>query len=196
RQQLAADIAIIVNLSIEGNAVARVGRMHRLSASRAEINNGKSALPERYAACRFDPHRAGIGPAMAHALGHGFAGRAQRIGRCRRAPINHAGDAAHSNTPVDDRANCFSVTPAEVTVRSLPEIIAGANRSAAAVAAACFYHTPRRSPVFTYCHNVGGDHRREGESTFCGCKVPVTASRAALSRSGKAATSCRYGYVE
>src|SRR5262245_66500475 len=74
--------------------------MHRLRAARTEIDDGEPALPECHAALGLDPDVAGIWTTMPHGLDHGFADRAQRVGRRSRAPIDHAGDAAHSLTPL------------------------------------------------------------------------------------------------
>src|SRR5260370_34820288 len=86
--------------------------MHRLGAAGTEIDDGESALTQYHAAFSFDPDVTGIRPAMPHRLDHGFADRAQRVGRGRRAPVDHAGDAAHYTTP-EDALRCFPL-PAPV----------------------------------------------------------------------------------
>ena len=67
------------------------------------------ALAQRHAAASLDPDLAGIRTAMPHRLDHGFADRAQRVGRRRRAPIDHAGNAAHSITPEYGSRRWFSL---------------------------------------------------------------------------------------
>ena len=47
--QLAADVAVIVDFAIERDDEAPVGRMHRLRATRTEIDDGEPALAERHA---------------------------------------------------------------------------------------------------------------------------------------------------
>src|SRR5262249_3824328 len=141
--QLATDIAVIVDFAVEGDDVAPIGGMHRLRAARTEIDDGKPALPKHHAALGLDPDVAGIWTTMPHGLDHGFADRAQRIGRRSRAPIDHAGDAAHSLTPlapyVPARSTSLLPTPAHLS-RSI-----GASTDPGAADLA--YHTPERPPV-------------------------------------------------
>src|SRR6266566_9143686 len=75
-----------------------IGRMHRLRPAGAEIDDGEPALAQRHAAFGLDPHGTRVRPAMPHGLDHGFSDRAQRVGRCRRAPIDHASNAAHRSS--------------------------------------------------------------------------------------------------
>src|SRR6266436_1418942 len=86
--------------------------MHRLRAAGTEIDDGESALTQYHAAFSFDPDVTGIRPAMPHRLDHGFADRAQRVGRSRRVPVDHAGDAAHYTTPEDELRNWTCRSPA------------------------------------------------------------------------------------
>ena len=97
--KLAADVAVIVDLAVEGDDVAPVGRMHRLRAAGTEIDDREPALRQHRAAFGLDPDPAAVGTAVAQRLVHGFADRAQRVSRGRRAPVDHAGNAAHSLTP-------------------------------------------------------------------------------------------------
>src|SRR6516225_3885412 len=69
--------------------------MHRLRSAGTEIDDGEPALAQHRAAFGLDPDGTRVRPAMPHRLDHGFTDRAQRIGRCRRAPIDHASNAAH-----------------------------------------------------------------------------------------------------
>ena len=99
RLQLAADVAVIVDFTIEGDDESLIGRMHRLRAAGAEIDDGKSPLAQRHAAFGLDPDFTGVRPAMPHRLDHGMTDGAQGVSRRRRAPIHHPGNAAHSQTP-------------------------------------------------------------------------------------------------
>jgi len=78
--------------------------MHRLRAAGTEIDDGKPALAEHRATFGLDPDFAGIRTAVPHRFNHGLADRAQRVGRRRRAPIDHAGNAAHRKNPGPRRA--------------------------------------------------------------------------------------------
>src|SRR5262249_15971748 len=99
------DIAVIVDFAVESNDVATIGRMHRLRPAWAEIDDGEPALAQRHAAFGLDPHGARVRPAMPHGLDHGFADRAQRVSRCRRAPIDYAGNAAHRSSSATRSGN-------------------------------------------------------------------------------------------
>ena len=96
--ELAADVAVVVDLAVEGDDVAAVGGMHRLRAAGAEIDDGEPALAQRHAALGLDPDAAAVRPAMAQRVVHGFADRAQRVGSGRRPPIDHAGNTAHHHS--------------------------------------------------------------------------------------------------
>ena len=147
RLQLAADVAVIVDFAVEGDDVTPIRRMHRLRAAGTEIDDGEPALTERHAGLGLDPDRAGIGTAMPHRLDHGFADRAQRRTRGRRAPIDHARNAAHSITPTARRSRAPALVSSlprrsvEIDARCEPigEIVRPAFRTV--------YHTPRRHPV-------------------------------------------------
>src|SRR5262249_31503640 len=95
RLELASYIAIIVDLAVEGDHVATIGRMHRLRAAGAEVDDGKPALAESDAAFGVNPDVSGIRAAMPYRLDHGFADCAQCCGRGRCAPIDQTGNAAH-----------------------------------------------------------------------------------------------------
>src|SRR5262249_41774607 len=140
--QLATDIAVIVDFAVEGDDVAPIGRMHRLRAAGTEIDDGEPALPKCHTALGLAPAVAGIWTTMPHGPDHRFADRAQRIGRRSRAPIDHAGDAAHFLTPlahVPARSTSLLPTPAHLS-RSIG---APTDPSVADLA----YHTPERHPV-------------------------------------------------
>ena len=93
--QLAADVAVIVDFAIERDDEAPVGRMHGLRAAGTEIDDGEPTLAQCHAAFGLDPDFAGVRSAMPHRLDHGLRDGAQGVSRRRRAPIHHAGNAAH-----------------------------------------------------------------------------------------------------
>src|SRR5512133_1261003 len=84
--------------------------MHWLRPAGAEIDDGEPTLTQRHTAFRFDPNISRIRPAMPDALDHRFADRAQRIGRRGRAPIDHAGNAAHRASSETDGRSSLQVT--------------------------------------------------------------------------------------
>ncbi len=100
--------------------------MHRLGAAGTEIDDCESALTQYHAAFSLDPDVTGIRPAMPQRLDHGFADRAQRVGRGRRAPVDHAGDAAHSTTP-ENELRCF-LLPAPVGRVARPRTFVATDR--------------------------------------------------------------------
>ena len=95
RGELAAYVAVVVDLAVEGDGVAAVGGVHRLRAAGAEIDDGEPALAERHPALGLDPDTAAIRTAMAQRVVHGFADRPQHVGGSRRPPIDHARNPAH-----------------------------------------------------------------------------------------------------
>ena len=78
--------------------------MHRLRAAGTEIDDREPALTQGDTALRLHPDCTGIGAAVPQDLGHRLPDRAQRVGRRRRAPVHHAGNAAHRENPEPHRA--------------------------------------------------------------------------------------------
>ena len=63
--ELAADIAIVVDFPVEGDDISPVGRVHRLRAAGAEVDDGEPPLAKRRSAFRLDPDTCAIGATMA-----------------------------------------------------------------------------------------------------------------------------------
>src|SRR5205807_7694136 len=68
RLELAPDVAIIVDLAIECDDVAKVCRVHGLGAARTEVDDREPSLPQHRPALGLDPDRAGVRAAMAQRL--------------------------------------------------------------------------------------------------------------------------------
>ena len=58
------DIAVVVDLAVEGDDVTPVGRMHRLRTAGTEIDDREPALRQHGAALGLDPDPAAVGTAM------------------------------------------------------------------------------------------------------------------------------------
>src|SRR5262249_35402066 len=80
RLELAPDLAIIVDLAVEGDHVTSVRRRHRLRTAWTEIDAREPALPEGYTALGFHPDFSGVRSAVPQGLDHSSADRAQRVG--------------------------------------------------------------------------------------------------------------------
>jgi hypothetical protein len=73
--KLLADVAIIVDLAVEGDDVTTIGRVHGLGTARAQIDDRESALAEHDPDLGLDPSGTGIRTAMPLRLVHCFADR-------------------------------------------------------------------------------------------------------------------------
>lgn len=93
--EFAAQLAEIINLAVEGDDEAAVGRGHRLMAGRRQIDDGKPAMGERDAGVRIAPEAVIVGAAMGETVGHGGGVALERVARPDRR-FYDACDAAHS----------------------------------------------------------------------------------------------------
>ena len=149
RLQLAADVAVIVDFTIEGDDKSPIGRMHRLRAAGAEIDDGKPPLAQRHAAFGLDPDFAGVRPAMPHRLDHGISRWS-----ARRQPTSPRANppSRQCRTFPDSRIPLALAAAGELVPKLLALVEADGRRAQPArsslFALCAVYHTPRRNPVW------------------------------------------------
>src|SRR5205085_214065 len=93
--QLRLHLAVIVDLAIIGDRLARIGREHGLGAPLAEVDDGEAAMAEADAVRR--PDAAAVGPAMGERVRHDP--HPPGIDWLGNGRMEDAGDAAHASEP-------------------------------------------------------------------------------------------------
>ena len=93
-----AEIAVVVDLAVEGDDAAAVGRSHRLVAGRRQVDDGQPAEAERDAGRRVDAVAGVVGAAVHEGRGHRGDVTTQRVlGAAAGSP--QAAQAAHDVAP-------------------------------------------------------------------------------------------------
>src|SRR5690348_10880414 len=69
-RELAAELGVVVDLSVEGDDEPSAGTVHRLVTGRREIHDRKAPVPQSYASRLINPDAFIIGSAVRQRSGH------------------------------------------------------------------------------------------------------------------------------
>ena len=95
RGQRLAQGMVVVDLAVEGQHPASVGRDHRLVAFRAQVQDRQAPVRQHHPGGRIGPGAAVIGAAMGDGLAHAAAERLERLAPAVFPWRPGAGDSAH-----------------------------------------------------------------------------------------------------
>ena len=93
--QLRAQLLKIIDLAVVDDDVAAIGRVHRLRAGLAQVDDGKPPMPERDAGFRLRPGIAAVRPAMGERIDHAAGCGTKLASRAGRAKLEKPCYSAH-----------------------------------------------------------------------------------------------------